>query len=180
MKVCRSCKQEKSLDSFYSHPGCKGGVNTICKCCHIESTSRRQKQNPERSAAATRRYRQANPEKCATATRRWRQANPGKQAAAQRRCYQTASEKYSAGSRQWYHANKKRANTRHSKRSKIRYASDPIFRLITNCRNRVRHALQGNLKSQKTSELIGCSVVYLNTWLELQFQEGMSWSNHGE
>lgn len=150
MKTCSKCKLTKSLDSFYLHPGCKGGVNTMCKSCHGERTRRRQKENPEICAASSRRWRATHPEKSAEATRRW------------------------------YRANKNQAVAYQARRSKIRYASDPNFRLLKICRGRIRDALCGKSKSQKTIELVGCSIAYLNTWLELQFQPGMSWDNYGQ
>lgn len=117
--------------------------------------------NPERNAASSRRWAAANPEKVITINRRYRQAN---------------SEKRSASFRRWYLSNKKRILSY----KKTRYASDLGFRLLTNCRNRIRDAMQGKSKSQRTVELIGCSIPYLNIWMELQFQKDMTWENYGD
>ena len=38
-----------------------------------------------------------------------------------------------------------------------RYQTDEAFRLLTNCRTRLHHALKGELKAAKTVELIGCT-----------------------
>lgn len=46
-------------------------------------------------------------------------------------------------------------------------------------RTRVRGVLKGLKKSAPTLDLIGCSVESLREVLEFQFQEGMTWQNHG-
>ncbi len=64
---------------------------------------------------------------------------------------------------------------------RTRRAVDAGFRLAGRLRTRVRCALkrQGGVKSQRTLELIGCSVAHLRGWIEPQFKKGMSWSNMG-
>lgn len=62
---------------------------------------------------------------------------------------------------------------------KQRLSTDPKYRSIKNLRGRVRAALKGILKSDKTMELIGCTPVELHQYLEKQFKDGMSWSNYG-
>lgn len=61
-----------------------------------------------------------------------------------------------------------------------RYNSDPIFRLVKLCRNRVRLALKGYNKPERTFSLIGCTPDFLKAHLSKQFLEGMSWDNFGE
>ena len=46
-------------------------------------------------------------------------------------------------------------------------------------KERMRVALKGNLKSNRTLELLGCSIFQLREWLESQFREGMSWESYG-
>ena len=36
------------------------------------------------------------------------------------------------------------------------------------------------IKSNRTLELIGCSISYLMNYLKAKFTEGMTWENHGE
>jgi hypothetical protein len=52
-------------------------------------------------------------------------------------------------------------------------------RLGVNLRRRIIEALNGNKKSAKTMELVGCSINFLRYHLETMFKPGMSWSNYG-
>jgi hypothetical protein len=49
-------------------------------------------------------------------------------------------------------------------------------------RDRIRHAMKrsSSKKSEKTLDLIGCSVPFLMDWLEDRFQDGMNWDNQGK
>lgn len=58
-----------------------------------------------------------------------------------------------------------------------------LQRKISNLlRDRIRHALKRSLfkKSEKTMDLIGCSIPFLMDYLEERFQEGMTWDNQGK
>ena len=46
--------------------------------------------------------------------------------------------------------------------------------------NRIRLALKGIVKDNKTVELLGCSIKQLKNHLEKKFTNGMSWSNYGK
>ena len=60
-----------------------------------------------------------------------------------------------------------------------KYRTNINFKLITNCRNRIRMALKGNFKSASTRELIGCTIDELRSHLESLFEPWMTWENHG-
>jgi hypothetical protein len=46
-------------------------------------------------------------------------------------------------------------------------------------RGRVRSAILGNIKTENTLNLVGCSIEQLRGYLEKQFTKGMSWKNYG-
>lgn len=117
-----------------------------------------------------------NPEKHSAAKLRWQRLNPEKRAASQRRYQQANKEKGTVKTRRWRQANPEKVTA--AKRR--RYASDPSFRLLINCRRRVYRALRGKLKSAKTLELIGCTVAQLRLWLVQQFSPGMTFENYGK
>jgi predicted nucleic acid-binding Zn ribbon protein len=62
---------------------------------------------------------------------------------------------------------------------KQRRLTDSTFKLISNLRNRVRGALDGN-KSMTTIKLLGCTPDELWSHLEKQFKQGMTRNNYGE
>ena len=58
-----------------------------------------------------------------------------------------------------------------------RKKADIHFRLAALLRDRLRVALKGNAKRGSAVRDLGCSIPELKHWLEMQFTEGMSWSN---
>jgi GH15 family glucan-1,4-alpha-glucosidase len=63
---------------------------------------------------------------------------------------------------------------------KLKRDTDISFKLKSNLRTRIHHAIEGNIKSLRTMFLIGCEVDYLMYHLQEQFQPGMSWDNYGD
>jgi hypothetical protein len=61
-----------------------------------------------------------------------------------------------------------------------RYKKNIEFKIKRLLRNRFFHALNKNTKTQSVIELIGCSINYIEQYLESQFKPEMNWNNHGE
>lgn len=75
----------------------------------------------------------------------------------------------------WHRNNRAYLNDYVSRRCNI----NPEIRLRKALASRVIKALKGINKSNKTMELVGCSIEQLREWLEAQFSPGMTWQNHG-
>ena len=69
-----------------------------------------------------------------------------------------------------------------NERYRIRYYTDPQFKIAVVLRKRVVLALKtrGISKSNSLRELVGCSIPELKAHLEKRFIDGMSWKNHGD
>lgn len=78
------------------------------------------------------------------------------------------------------HKQKPEVKQRRRERQKERQKTDIQFKLKTNLRTRLWHALKGNTKSASTLELLGCSIADLKMRLATMFEQGMSWDNYGE
>jgi len=79
------------------------------------------------------------------------------------------------GAAQWRLNNKEYI----AKDQEFRYHND-INRKISTClRSRLNKALKGNVKSESTMKLVGCTVDELRNHLESQFESWMTWENHG-
>jgi len=72
MKVCKTCKQDKPLEEYYSGKSNKGGKNPNCKACVKVKVSR------EVQNVASKRYRDRHPEKRLERDRKYRAENPEK------------------------------------------------------------------------------------------------------
>lgn len=68
------------------------------------------------------------------------------------------------------------------KYEKARKKVDPAFKLLKTLRSRLSSALknQNAIKSNKTMDLVGCTIPFLRGYLEANFKDGMTWENHGE
>lgn len=86
------------------------------------------------------------------------------------------SEKIST--KKYYLSNKQKIQNYRAKYKKQRYKIDPLFRIRTNLSCRINRALKGRSKSQKTLDLIGCTLEFLKQYLESKFQPGMTWENY--
>lgn len=62
---------------------------------------------------------------------------------------------------------------------KNHYHTNINHKISTCLRSRLNKALKGNVKSQGTMALIGCSIDELRKHLESQFEPWMTWDNHG-
>ena len=75
--------------------------------------------------------------------------------------------------------NKYKINANKRNKEKLKRATEPSYKLITNQRTRITGILKKH-KTNKTLELLGCSAEFLRKYLENKFQEGMSWENYGK
>lgn len=76
--------------------------------------------------------------------------------------------------------NKQSLNHKARRREKKKAKIDPIYRIKRALRSRIRLALRGIDKSQKTLELLGCSLEQFRNHVEAQFTIGMTWENYGK
>jgi len=123
--------------------------------------------NPEKKLAYQKAYYTANRERKLAYQKAWRAAN---------------SAKLSANRKVYLKSNKHKVLASQNKYLKMRYATSLEFKLSCILRGRVRSALksQSAIKSNRTIELLGCSISHLRWHLESQFTEGMTWENYGK
>jgi hypothetical protein len=76
---------------------------------------------------------------------------------------------------------KKKRNKHQREYEKDRSRTNPQHRLRKALRSSLYQSLhyQGVKKSRSTMELVGCSVLELQAYLEAKFKPGMTWDNHG-
>ena len=108
----------------------------------------------------------------------YRQKNKEKRNEYFKEYHQKNKEKRNEESKEYYQKNKEHRNEYKQKR----YQNDVNYRITNTLRNRIREAIksQSAIKSNKSIELLGCSIQYVRQHLENQFKDGMSWENHGE
>ena len=71
-------------------------------------------------------------------------------------------------------------NAKHTKlrteKDKLRYKTDPLFKLQTNIRNRIRAAIKSGSKRGSSIELLGCSIAFFKKYFESLFTKDMNWN----
>lgn len=61
-----------------------------------------------------------------------------------------------------------------------RRKNDINFRIASNLRARLSRAVSNGFKHSSLSEYLGCTIEELKMYLELKFENGMTWNNYGE
>lgn len=91
----------------------------------------------------------------------------------------TQGEKRELSRRNRSRRNQERLKAYHRQYHANRSLTDVDFRLINLLRTRTRLAIQQGKaeKSEKTIELIGCSLAHMRLYIESLFENGMSWDN---
>ncbi len=85
-------------------------------------------------------------------------------------------EKNKQRQKDWWDKNRERGNARQRNYRK----NNEKFRLSNALRARVKYALIGCTRQDKTFDLLGCSPEQWKNHLEKLWQKGMSWENYGE
>jgi hypothetical protein len=152
MKVCTKCNEEKEFGEFYKDRTKKGGIASTCKNCCKTITAEWRKKNPERVSELRHDYYEKNKEDIIKKSVKYKKE----------------------------HANERREYIR--KYKKARKQNDIKYRLRELLGNRIRIAisLAYGAKAFNTKDLLGCTVEEIRTFLEAEFEEGMTWENHGE
>lgn len=67
------------------------------------------------------------------------------------------------------------------KEAQIKKRQDPFYKLKDSIRNRIRASMKskGFSKNNKTLEILGCSFEEFKLHMENQFEDWMTWDNHG-
>jgi hypothetical protein len=96
--------------------------------------------------------------------------------------YSENKELYRQKNSKFYAENKEHIKSRVKKYHFNRIKNDDVYKLKVSLRNQVYKAFKKNnwIKDSPNAKLLGCSFDYAKKHLELQFSDGMSWSNYGE
>jgi hypothetical protein len=93
---------------------------------------------------------------------------------------------YKEYSKKWVSENEGRwkeySNNWQKLNNRVKYNSDPLYKLRMCVGARIREALKNNnkVKEHQTIEYLGCNYEFLKNYLEKKFQPGMNWENYGE
>lgn len=175
LKTCNSCKKELSATKDYFHVSKLGqyGVSGSCKNC--VNTKQRQKENtPNSDKGITRECVVCHTIRPATIEFFHKNnKSPDGLCSSCKDCRNSHNRNYAK-------QNTNRINIKNNSYRKRRIQEDPSYRVSCSLRTRLHAFLNGKIKSDKTLNLIGCSLEDFVKHLENQFDDEMSWDNYGE
>ena len=162
-KRCTKCGELKpATEEYYGKSkNSKSGFKPSCKVCRskeyidnqdffIEKSRKRYRDNKQEALSKSKEYREMNK--------------------------QTIKENAS----KYYQENKIEIKEKVKRRFYKRMETDSGYKLLQRCRKRMYEAVKGHVKSARTKELIGCTVEELQSHIEKQFKDGMTWDNYGK
>lgn len=177
-KYCPKCNIEKeypedfSKNYRYNKDGSMQYSNT-CKKCNLLYQQNFKKENKEKYNEQSRRYYRNNKEKCNAVSKEWRKNNIEKM----RDWRAKNRKKLSLQARERY----KKPETRARILNKLKYRTkhDLNFKIRGLMRATLVNLIKKGYKSNKTLEILGCSVEEFKLYIESKFLPGMTWENHG-
>jgi len=105
--------------------------------------------------------------------RKWRKANPKSVE------QDKVSESHRRAVKKWVEKNKDRKRAYNNAYDIKRKSVDILYRLSSNLRSRMSHAITGRKGWPSAIRHLGCTVEELRKYLESKFQPGMTWNNYG-
>jgi len=142
----------------------------------LEKNRKSYKKNKQKYLARRKEIRVNDPERYKKYSKTWNENNPKKRALWSKRYRENNKLKYAERQRRWAKKNRDKINGYMKK-----FRSTPQGKIAYTLRARVQMALKSQKinKSNKTFELVGCSLNVLKNHLESKFKKGMSWRNYG-
>jgi hypothetical protein len=177
-KCVGDCKEEKELSEF-SFRNDTNTYRNYCKICISELRKKRYNSNKNEILQSMKKYRELNKEIITIRKSKH---------------YFTNKAHYQQYKTEYWHKNKDKINeykrdyyqrigyAKNRVRHQNRMKNDPAYKMMRTYRRRMSHVIskKNGTKTKHTDEMLGCSVENFLNWIEFQFEEGMSWENHGK
>lgn len=76
--------------------------------------------------------------------------------------------------------NKVKINEKRNIRRREQYKNNTEYKLKVILRTRFNSVIKRNSKKSSMLDLLGCNIEFFKKWISYQFEDWMSWENHGE
>ena len=206
-KVCSKCGEEKPLTNEYfnSRKDSKDGFRNDCKVCRYISTKEYKEiynkeywnNNKEKLSESNKEYHFQNRDILLKKMKQRRLNDIESYKERDQKYYEENKESILQKRKEYveknkehvYLSNHKSYHTHIEKRRKYRseylkkrQSNDSLFDLRVKVSGLIRKSIKnkGYSKTTKTYDILGCSYEIFKQHIENQFQEGMTWDNHGE
>jgi len=167
-KLCPDCSQQLPVTNFTKAAKSKDGLDPYCRTCKkVRNQARR-----------GRGYNNRTPEQAAANFKKW--YDKQRRGKGPKAMFIGPLPNARTTRRARYLKDPQKQISYSAARVRHKYKTDPLYRLMHNCRTRISHAIRGSLKESTTRELLGCTPSELRQHLESQFEPGMTWENRKE
>lgn len=191
MKTCTRCNETKPLDDFHNCQSKPGGKFSACKSCRNQANRKRMeaigydklykkaKASPGYKEARAKRY-QDNPMPAKSRARKWKAENPDRAKELRKADYWRNRQRYISEALKWSQENIERRREI-AKRYSRKIHSDPKSRPAIAARKMLARVMAstGKKKKGKTFSILGYNKEQFKRHIESQFEQGMTWANHG-
>lgn len=189
-KVCKHCGIEKR-SSEYNKAGGGRWMQPYCKPCDSERKKKHRAENIEEYTRNSRAYCIKNKERVSELGKEKRRLNPKpkrvyvkmpieeykrRKSECNKRYRENNKEKIAAMKKAYYSAN----GLEQAKKWQASKKNDFEFVTKKRLRGRIYMALKRGVKSEKTMDLLGCSIEFFKEYFESKFTEGMNWDVYME
>ena len=172
MERCRKCSSELVVGVNWSD-SCVKRDDRICKGCQKDY----RQHNTEKIKQNWKEYYENNKEKLREDKKEYREHNKEKIKEINKEYYENNKEKLREDKKEYN--NKPETKKKNNERRKSRKQADPNYKIAENLRSRMNAAIRNGQKAGSAVDDLGISVEAFRMYLAEQFEEGMTWENHG-
>lgn len=188
MKICNTCRIEKSYENYTKEKLAKDGHKNKCKSCIAKASKEKYALDPESRRQYEAKWRAANVDKCTAKTYKWRENHPDRISNYRKKYYGENKEKIAESSRNTYLKHKEKYNAINRKyhkdnhvalmqKRKERIEANPLLQFKERIRQLTKNAfyrLKHN-KSKRTNTILGADWETVKLHFISQFKDGMTW-----
>ena len=180
-KSCKTCDKVKDLIEFNVCKDCTDGHMNSCKVCQSEKKKLYRENNIEKLKNCQKNWRELNKESKKQKSKEWYLKNRDRVLNKAKKHYEENKIKIREYKKEWDCLNKEYLNEKERQRK----LEAPLFKLTHNIRGLLyqsfKRACKGKYKkSDKTENILGCTVQEFIEYLQSLFIEGMNLENHGQ
>ena len=177
MKKCIKCNKDKVLDEFSKSPTHKDGYKNKCKTCINEYCKEFRLRNYEKELERAKTYYQNNKDK----KKEYAEKNKEKIRERRKLYCEKNKDKVSETRKKHYEKNKEVIKKRNTEYYQRKLKMDPLFKLKKQLKGLIRDSLRskGLKKSDRTINILGCTVEEFKHYIESKFEPWMNWGNKG-
>lgn len=182
-KTCSICNQEKEICEFSKHPTMLDGHRPECKSCNKKKSKDNKISNLK--CLDCNKSVNTNNSRCEQCEKKYQLEGYELARIYNKRYCKEYRDKNRDSilekERKFREENRSYIRKRHREYLKKRMATDPQFKSRYSIRRLCNTAIANHSakKLSSTEELLGISIDKVRLWIEMNFEEGMSWNNHG-